>query len=78
MALRTARFNSPSVCFLHQQLQHCQQISWRVFTDGVPHAALSGQSALEQTFVILVPPLLAPDTASFRVQVSFCGRLLAA
>ncbi len=78
MALRAARFISPSVCFVHQQSQHCQQISWLVFTDGVPHAVLSGQSALEQTFIVPMPALLAPDKAPLRVLESLCGRPLAA
>ena len=41
--------------------------TWMVFTDGVAHAAMSGQFALEQT--LLVPPaaLVAPDSAPYRI-----------
>ena len=37
--------------------------TWMVFTDIVPHAVLSGQYALEQTFIIARDSLLAPERA---------------
>jgi hypothetical protein len=37
--------------------------TWLVFTDGVPHAALSGQYALEHTYIIPRKALVAPDLA---------------
>jgi hypothetical protein len=37
--------------------------SWMVFTDFVPHAALSGQFALEQTLVIGRRSMLQPEKA---------------
>jgi hypothetical protein len=52
--------------------------TWIVFTDGVPHAALSGQFALEQTYIIPVDALLAPQHAPLRVLEKLCGRPLAA
>jgi hypothetical protein len=52
--------------------------TWIVFTDGVPHAALSGQFALEQTYVIPVDALLAPHLAPLRVLEKLCGRSLSA
>jgi hypothetical protein len=52
--------------------------TWLVFTDGVPHAALSGQSALEQTFIIPRQALVAPDDAPISVLEKLCGRELAA
>ena len=50
--------------------------TWIVFTDGVPHAALSGQFALEQTYIVPVNALLAPDHAPLRVLEKLCGRPL--
>ena len=51
--------------------------TWLVFTDGVPHAALSGQFALEQTFIIPPGALAAPDFAPIRILEKLCGRPLA-
>jgi hypothetical protein len=51
--------------------------TWLVFTDGVPHAALSGQFALEQTFIIPPVALVAPDVAPVHVLEKLCGRRLA-
>jgi 3-deoxy-D-manno-oct-2-ulosonic acid (Kdo) hydroxylase len=50
--------------------------TWLVFTDGVAHAAMSGQYALEQT--LLVPPkaLVAPDFAPYRILENIAGRPL--
>jgi 3-deoxy-D-manno-oct-2-ulosonic acid (Kdo) hydroxylase len=50
--------------------------TWLVFTDGVPHAALSGQFALEQTFIIPPEALIAPQKAPIRVLEALCGRAL--
>jgi 3-deoxy-D-manno-oct-2-ulosonic acid (Kdo) hydroxylase len=50
--------------------------TWVVFTDGVPHAALSGQFALEQTYIIPVGALLAPQHAPLRILEGLCGRSL--
>jgi 3-deoxy-D-manno-octulosonic acid hydroxylase-like protein len=51
--------------------------TWLVFTDGVPHAALSGQFALEQTFIIPPEALVAPEHAPIRVLEKLCGKHLA-
>jgi 3-deoxy-D-manno-octulosonic acid hydroxylase-like protein len=51
--------------------------TWLVFTDGVPHAALSGQFALEQTFIIPPAALVAPDCAPVHILEKLCGRRLA-
>ncbi|HKW24934.1 MAG TPA: Kdo hydroxylase family protein [Terriglobales bacterium] len=51
--------------------------TWLVYTDGVPHAALSGQFALEQTFIIPAAALVAPDAAPVHVLEKLCGRRLA-
>jgi hypothetical protein len=46
---------------------------WMVYTDGVPHAALSGQFALEQTFIIPPEALVNPQAAPVRVLESATG-----
>ncbi|MGE5206491.1 MAG: Kdo hydroxylase family protein [Chlamydiota bacterium] len=50
--------------------------TWLVYTDGVPHAALSGQFALEQTFIIPPAALVAPDCAPVHILEKLCGRKL--
>jgi hypothetical protein len=51
--------------------------TWMVFTDQVPHAALAGHFALEQTFHLPVSAMVAPDTAPLRVLERLTGRVLA-
>jgi hypothetical protein len=41
--------------------------TWVCYTDSVPHAVLSGQYALEQTFIVPLQSLVAPDKAPIRV-----------
>ncbi|MGC1912794.1 MAG: Kdo hydroxylase family protein, partial [Candidatus Acidiferrales bacterium] len=50
--------------------------TWIVFTDGVAHAALSGQYALEQTMLIPPGALVAPQVAPYRILESIAGRAL--
>lgn len=50
--------------------------AWAVFTDQVPHAALSGRNALEQTFYIDPHVLARPDTAPLAVLERLCGRAM--
>ena len=50
--------------------------TWVVFTDGVAHAALSGQYAVEQTFLIPPNALVAPEAAPFRILEGIAGRPL--
>jgi len=65
---------------------HCRKVrhefpplaTWLVFTDGVAHAAMSGQYAMEQTFLIPPSALVAPDHAPFRVLETLAGRPLIA
>lgn len=47
--------------------------TWLVYTDLVPHAVLSGQYALEQTFMISRDALLLPDKAPYRVLEQLAG-----
>jgi hypothetical protein len=57
-----------------EQIQFPPMATWLVFTDGVPHAALSGQFAMEQTFIIPVEALVAPEVAPLRVLERLSGR----
>lgn len=54
--------NSPK-----QQLTFPPGCAWMVYTDGVPHAALSGQYALEQTFIVPIEAFVTPEVAPVRV-----------
>lgn len=51
--------------------------TWMVFTDQVPHAALAGHFALEQTFYLPVSAMVSPETAPLRVLERLTGRVLA-
>lgn len=51
--------------------------TWVVMTDAVPHAALSGQFALEYTALVPTSAWVAPECAPIRVLESLCGRPLA-
>jgi hypothetical protein len=51
--------------------------TWLCFTDQVLHAALSGHSALEQTFHLPVDAMLHPDRSPLRVLERITGRVLA-
>ena len=50
--------------------------TWMVFTDSVPHAALSGQYALEQTFIIPLNAMVTPEKSPLRVLEAMCGARL--
>lgn len=47
---------------------------WAVFTDQVSHAALSGQYALEQTFLVPEKAMLRPETSPVAVLQRMSGR----
>ena len=57
-----------------EQLEFPPASTWLVLTDCVPHAALSGQFAMEQTFIIPVDALVAPDVSPIRVLEKMAGR----
>jgi hypothetical protein len=59
-----------------EQLNFPPIATWLVFTDGVPHAALSGQFAMEQTFIIPVDALVTPEVAPVRVLETIAGRAM--
>ena len=50
---------------------------WMVYTDGVPHAVLSGQFALEQTFLIPPTALVSPEAAPIHVLEAVTGAAMA-
>ncbi len=47
--------------------------TWLVFTDGVPHAVLSGRSAIEQTVIVPADALAASPHAPIRVLERLAG-----
>ena len=51
--------------------------TWIVFTDSASHACLSGQYALEQTFIIRRSSLAAPDRAPIAILEKLAGHPLA-
>ncbi|SRR5579875_212791 len=64
--------------FPKDRLEFPPLATWLVFTDGVAHAAMSGQYAMEQT--LLIPPhaLVAPEHAPYRILERIAGRSLVA
>ncbi len=60
-----------------QQVSFPPLSTWMVMTDTVPHAVLSGQYALEQTFIVPVEALVDPESAPLRVLEKIAGQKLA-
>jgi hypothetical protein len=60
-----------------QQVRFAAGSSWIVFTDATPHAALEGQHALEQTFLLPVEAMAEPTQSPLRVLERLTGRPLA-
>jgi hypothetical protein len=60
----------------HTGFEFPAQSTWAVFTDQVPHAALSGQFLLEQTFYLPVDAMREPGQAPLRVLERLMGRAL--
>ena len=52
--------------------------SWLVYTDQVPHAVLTGQFALEQTFIVHLDGMVTPERAPISVLERLSRRRLAA
>jgi hypothetical protein len=50
--------------------------SWMVFTETVPHAVLSGQFALEQTFLVDHRAMVTPESSPLAVLESMTGSTL--
>ena len=59
-----------------QRLEFPPNTTWMVYTDGVPHAALSGQYALEQTYIVPVEALVAKDKAPINILEAICNKKL--
>ncbi|HEY7096706.1 MAG TPA: Kdo hydroxylase family protein [Terriglobales bacterium] len=59
-----------------QRLEFPPMSTWLVFTDGVPHAALSGQFAMEQTFIVPVEALVSQEDSPIAVLEKLCGNKL--
>ncbi len=51
--------------------------TWIAFTDAVPHAVVSGQNALEQTFFVPIASMLLPHKSPLRVLEAISGSRLA-
>jgi 3-deoxy-D-manno-octulosonic acid hydroxylase-like protein len=58
------------------QLEFPPQATWIVFTDCVAHAVMSGQYAIEQTFLIPPKALVALESAPYRILGNIAGRAL--
>jgi hypothetical protein len=50
--------------------------SWMVYTETVPHAALSGQYALEQTLLVDPHAMVTPDSTPLAVLEKLAGARL--
>ncbi len=59
-----------------ERMEFPPMATWLVFTDGVPHAALSGQFAMEQTFIIPVDALVEPGVSPLQVLERLSGRAM--
>lgn len=60
-----------------QQWSFPPNSSWMVFTDGVSHAVIRGQYALEQTFLIPQAALMQPQNSPLAILERLTGRQLA-
>jgi 3-deoxy-D-manno-oct-2-ulosonic acid (Kdo) hydroxylase len=58
------------------RLEFAPGSTWMVYTDQVPHAALSGQFMTEQTFIIPLSAMVAPQRCPLRVLEAHCGKAL--
>src|SRR5258708_2724042 len=64
--------NSPK-----QELAFPPGCVWMVYTDGVPHAVMSGRYALERTFIVPAEVLVTPEVAPVRVLEKVTGMAMA-
>ena len=55
------------------ELQFAPGSCWMVYTDGVPHAVMSGRYALEQTFIVPAQALVSPEVAPVNVLHKIAG-----
>jgi hypothetical protein len=62
--------------FPKDRLEFAPLTTWLIYTDGVAHAAASGQYAIEQTLIIPPSALVAPELAPYRILEKIAGRSL--
>jgi hypothetical protein len=60
------------------RIEYAPGSTWLCYTDSVPHAVLSGQYALEQTFIIPLQAMVAPEKSPLRVLEKLAGMPLTA
>ncbi len=60
-----------------ERIEFPPNATWMVFTDTVTHSVLSGQFALEQTFIVARESLQVPDRAPIAVLERLAGRAMA-
>jgi len=58
------------------RLEFAPGATWMVYTDQVPHAAMSGQFMTEQTFIIPLEAMVTPQRSPLRVLEAHCGKTL--
>lgn len=61
----------------HQTIAFGAGSTWLCFTDEVSHAAMAGQFQLEQTFLLPVSAMAAPERSPLRILEGVFGRNLA-
>lgn len=59
-----------------EQVEFPAGSSWVAFTDAIPHAVVSGQCAIEQTFFLPVTSMLSPRKSPLRVLEAMVGSSL--
>jgi 3-deoxy-D-manno-oct-2-ulosonic acid (Kdo) hydroxylase len=59
-----------------QQFEFPPGSTWAAFTDAVPHAVVSGQCAVEQTFFLPVSAMLCPRKSPLRILEAIAGSSL--
>ena len=60
-----------------QRIEFPPYSTWMVYTDTVPHAVMSGQFAMEQTFIVPVEAMVAPQKSPLKLLEAMCGTALA-
>ena len=60
-----------------EQVAFPPNATWMVFTDTVTHSVLSGQFALEQTFIVARDTLQVPERAPIAILERMAGRAMA-
>ena len=60
----------------HRRVAFPAGSSWIVYTDGVLHAALEGQHAFEQTYLLPVAAMAQPERSPLRVLERMLARPL--